>query len=647
MKLALLLLALFVFGGCVGTVQDAAQDYSKINTAPKVALQFSGITNAIAISDSRIEVFFYPAQGGSGLYTYDIIIGNQPYPISLPSDVMQPDYRGLLRYTVTGLDRLTAYQLKVEVRDKATEVQSNSGVTKTVTTFDNMVADFAGISSASNTPGQDGKDSIKVRWTPARASGGLTKQEWDPKSYEIVVVDADRLTPNDMDVATITPQQGRWVFGINHDDSVNEYIVRGLPSAKKFYVRMRCLHEASISDVYNPRKRSELNTKYVTISTLSSNLADINFQTDSFAVSLAAGEQGLNAVNASWTAAIGVFDHYRLYYSEENGGVAMGSFPDLCQSPLTAPNGTTVWCKKADFKTTATPITGLKPYTTYEVVLVLCATTTCTSAERIVSPTKTILTDPSLPTFNGIRGIGTASSIDELGNLYIGFEPPNFTTGYFDGLVLKMRRTTDGSDTAVELTISSTPAFHTNYNFLTDNQIIVKGVDYLSDQPYCFSLYPFKWNADGITRREYNSNVTWKCVTPKPESPTAEQFKGITSGTSEGNAVTINWDLPANGVYSYFEVFYRKQSGQQFNWGDAISQAGTNFNFTNYARYLVDGDKTTFTIDGIPNGQYYFGVITFFTYVTADASVVMRSETNTAIKKCTVDNTSPQVLDCN
>ncbi len=638
----LLILSLY---SCVGTVQDTSQPLTKINDAPPAPLTFAGITQASAISDSRIEVFFYPATGGSGLYTYDIIYGDSPYPTSIPSEVLQPDYRGLLRYTLTGLDRLSSYVIKVEVRDRATEAPSSSGASKTVTTFENMVADFNGISSASNTPGQDGKDSIRVRWTPARISGGLAKQAWDPKTYEIVVIDSERLSMTDMDTTSFGPGDGRWVFGVNHENMLNEYIVRGLPSSKKFFVRMRALHEASVNDVYNPRRRSELNTKYIQISTLSGNLADINFETDSFSVSLTSGEQGLNAIDTTWTAARGVFDHYRLYYSEENGGVASGTLPDLCLTPIQSPDGETIFCKKAEFQESGALISGLKPYTTYEVTLVLCATMACSSNERIVGPVRTITTDPSMPNFNGLKEIKIAKNLEELETLTLTYDTPSFVSGYFDGLILRMRRTLDGSDDDVEITESSNGQYHDSYNFLSGNQIIVRGISYLEDEPYCFSLYPYKWDTDGLTKREFPNN-TWKCVTPIPEAATSIQFPGLVGGTSSQGVISLYWEPPQTGVFSHYELFWTKTSGSPFIWGNAISEAGNNFNFSNYGRQMIEPGQLSATLNQFSDGTYTFGMITYFSYMTPDGAVKLRSDT-TSLIQCVIESANTETLDCN
>jgi hypothetical protein len=641
----LILFIAFLATGCVGTVQESAESYTGVNDAPKIPMDFTGIATATAISDTRIEVFFYPATGGSGKYTYDIIVGSAPYPISIPSDVLKPDYRGTLKYTITGLSRLTSYQVKVEVRDNATNIQSNSQQVRTATTFDNQVADFQGISSAYNMPGQDGKDSIKIRWTPAKTSGGLTKKDWDPKSYEVILVDSEKLTPNDMDVP-YTNTDGRWVFSFIHDDTVNEYVVRGLPSETKFYVRMRAIHEASVDDVFNLKRRSELNTNYVLISTLSASLADITFPSDAFALALAPGPQGLNAIMASWKAATGVFDHYRLYYSLAGGGASSGVLPANCLSPLLSAPGETIFCKKVDFSTVGTPITGLNPYSNYEVVLVLCATSQCDVSERILSPVRTITTDPNIPAFNGVRGDPLeAQSLDDIGALYLLFDPPNFSLGYFDGLVLKMRRTLDGTDTEVEITSSSYPVSHENFNFLTENRVKVKGIDYLETDPYCFTLYPYKWDADGVTRKDMPNNI-WKCAQPRAKSPTVIQFPGLKTGATEDDSVTLNWDTPSGGMFTHYELFWRKQSGAVFSWGDAVSQAGNSFNYTNYGRVLIDSDQTTITMAGFTDGEYYFGMLTYFTYVSNTGTVILRSETNGSFKKCKIDSTATDPITC-
>lgn len=639
MKSAFLLIIFhLLLAGCVGTVQESAEPFTRTSDVADGVLKFPGVHSVVPISDSRIEVFFYPATGGSGIYTYDVQVGSSPFPISIPSDVLKPDYRGLLKTTLTNLARMASYQIRVEVRDGSSTYQSDSGIVKSATTFDNQVADFAGISSAYNTPGQDGKDSIRIRWTPARSSGSISGTSWDPEFYEVILVDAEKLTPNDMDVP-YTPAQGKWVYNFKHFDDVNEYIVRGLPSKTKFYVRMRAIHKGSIDDAYNPRMRGEQNTQYVMISTLSNSLADIKFEPDSFALALAPGEQGLSAIQASWAPAAGVFDHFRLYYGKTGVGVS-SNFPSYCLPEILSPAGSNIFCKKADFSMSTTPITGLLPYTDYEAVLVLCATTLCGPLERIVTPPRSIKTDPTSPVFNGVREVLPAQNLNDVGSVFIAFDVPNFSTGYFDGLILKVRRTLDGSDSPVEIGLTSSPFYHLSYNFLSENVVTVKGVNYLETEPYCFTLYPYKWESDGITRREAPNEI-WKCIQPKPEGPTSAQFPGITQAYTLGTTVTLGWNPPDSGIFSHYELFWRKQSGMNFNWGDAFA-AAENFDTTNYGRILIEPDTTEFSLDNFGDGEYSFGVITHFVYVTDTDKVTIRSETNVNIKKCVVNSANTE-----
>ena len=170
------------------------------------------------------------------------------------------------------------------------------------------------------------------------------------------------------------------------------------------------------------------------------------------------------------------------------------------------------------------------------------------------------------------------------------------------------------------------------------------GIDYLSIAPYCFTLYPYKWDVDGLIRRE-SPNDIWRCVVPQAEAPTALQFTGITTASAEGSNIQLAWDAPEKGIFSHFEVFYARP-GVSFSWGDAISQAGNNFNYVNYGRRMVPAGTNQVVLDGFANGVYIFGVITYYTFVTDSGAVTIRSETNASIKSCTVDNTILASVNC-
>jgi len=654
MKLLLLTLILSTLNfGCVGTVAESGNPYTESNVANDIPLNFFGIHMAQAISDTRVELFFYPATGGSGKYTYDVQVGNEVTPRSYSSDTLTPDYQGRLKVTIKNLDRLSPYQFKIEVRDEGRAQQSNSGVVKNVVTFQNEVAKFDGIQSISNLPGQDGKDSLRIRWNPADIDTGLVPKDWEPASYEIVVLDSLKFLPSDFDVIA-GPAQGRWVYNISHHDDLLETVIQGLPSKTKFYIRMRALHLKSIDSQFDPKLRSEQNSNYITISTLSGSLSDLIYDPNQFALSLTPGMQGLNSVNASWQQAQGVFDHFRLYYWKKNPLSPTPTLPDNCLNPSLAPPTTTVFCKKVNYNLSLTAITGLEAYTEYSVALVLCATSSCSSSgDRMISPIRSIITDPSTASFTGINEVVPATKLSEIGSVTISYNFPNFTNGYFDGLILKVRRSDDDSTASEEVLESgeaTSELYHLPYDIFTDNKITVKGLDYLAAEPYCFTLYSYKWNNDYTQKIEFPNEI-WKCPNLTITGPTDSEFPGLESATTYGDTITFNWKTPLKGIFSHYELYWT-HTNIIFNWGDAIAQV-TNNNLANYDRKIMQAtanapnELNSVTLNLFATGTFKFGMITHYKYITPSGSFELRSETNANVLTCNVNNTPPlQQLDC-
>lgn len=639
----LLLSTLAFLTSCVGTIKETSSQITNIGSNHMENISFAGLHLVSPIADTKAELFFYPAGGGSGKYIYDIYVGNAPNPISVPSDILTPDYRGLLRYTVPGLSRMSQNQFKIEARDQMSNGFTNTGVIKTASTFPNRVCDFNGIGSVSNMPGQDGKDSIMVRYTTATTSGSLTPQEWDPIRYEMIVVDAEKLTPADMDL-NLTTGDGLWVFSWNHANNMNQYIARGLLPNRKYYARIRCIHKNSTADVYTPNLRSELNTRYAEISTLSDNLADIQFDGSSFEVSLVNGSLGLTTVQTTWSQAAGVFDHFRLYYSKAGGGVSTGPLPEICLSEALSPPTATIFCKKIPYDATSSLIAGLEPYASYEFQLAVCQTNSCTATplQRILGQVREITMDPAT-LFNGIKTIEASTHINGSEIITLTYEDPSQVGGYFDGLILKMRRTNDGSDAEVEITDATFPISYRTFDPMNSTTVIIEGISYLSADPYCFRLYPYKWNEDRSERREI-VNENWRCVNPKIEPPTSSSFPGITTGTTTGEYVTLNWNPPEHGFYTNYVLFWKKNSAS-LNWGDALSSFNTG-DTSQYNYIMLESDETTITLQGFESGSHIFGVLTYHLYLSEDSIVERWSETNGGFKRCIVDQTSSTTNNC-
>lgn len=165
-----------------------------------------------------------------------------------------------------------------------------------------------------------------------------------------------------------------------------------------------------------------------------------------------------------------------------------------------------------------------------------------------------------------------------------------------------------------------------------------------SSEPYCFNLYPFKWDSTGLIRREEPNNI-WRCTQPLIEAPSTQEFPGLKTGTNIADRVSLTWLPPTGGIFANYELFWKKMT-PGFNWGEAISEAAVNYNYTNYGRLLIDDDQTSITIDGFASGEYTFGILTYYNYVAEDGIITLRSETNTGIFRCVFDNASPDEFDC-
>jgi hypothetical protein len=616
--------------GCVGTVSETQPAFNKSVDSPGNKLVYSGVESLNAISNSRIEVTFPPATGGSGFYAYNVYVGSDPIPQTFTSDVLTLEYDGTHKVTVKNLTQSTEYKIRVEVVDYSNPngVESNSERVLVATTFRDLVADFDGVISLSNVEGIDAKDSIRVSWSNARSS--FLSQDWHPDRYEIVVIVADgdgALRPTDMD----TPQAGRFVYTVNHNDLDSEYIARGLPSNTEFFVRVRAIHKGSIEDVFDPRKRSELNTKVLKIKTLSEAVPVFNDQ--SLAVSLSSGASGLTSVNVTWQPAIGVFDHYRIYYRVSPGvfGATGGGCTDTGLEK----------CKKVPFSATSTQVTGLSPYTDYRFQIKVCVSSRCDELNSILYSRAVIRkTDPSFPNFSGVTGIKLPESIEELGTLQLQFSPPDFLLGFFDELKVLVRRSVaPGAGVVItEFPSGGQSLFVTPFDFLNQNYVVINGIDYLSDQPYCFALVPF---SNGV---QTSQEEQWFCYNQSDfENINNLSFIGIDNVFRDlaTNSVTILFTPPGSGIFSHYELFIKEKDLDSFSLSEAILQAPG----TKYRRVLIPKESIALNqtiIGGLDDAvEYEFAILTYYEYLGTSSLVKIRSELDAStIFSCPANSSS-------
>lgn len=632
-----------IFFSCVGTVQDTATPKTILKSEDATKVSFAGVVEAHGIADDKIEVFFYPATGGSGKFDYIISVGDIPVPYTVPSDVLYADYRGLLKYTVNNLDPAQLYVIKVEAKEQESSTKQTNDIIATTSTFANDVANFVGVASVSNPQGIDGLDSIKIRWAHAAFDFSNYTSVSNPASYEIVVLRADLLTPSDKNFDDLSKgeTQGRFVKMVDYNTDTNEITMRGLPSDKKYFVRMRTLHVGSVNNYEIPRFRSEQNTNYLEISTLSANSPQ--FDTNSVSVTKNPGPAVTTSLNVSWGSVVGVFDHFRIYYGDANASVNSAAITDGCiaGNPVGG-----VYCKKIDATLRSALIANLNALTTYQVMLVVCQDIYCTTSKRVVSALKTGTTTPILAGFNGISSISVARNVNEIGKLVLNFTPPDFTLGYFDGFVIgyKKDKTATVFDQITEATYTG-PVTVDSFNYAIDSMIKINNISYTDGQNNCFNIYPFVYDAS-LAKIGYNADK-WVCVIPTISPPSKTEFTGIGQIITTNGGFMINWSAPGNGVFTHYEVFWKKTAGS-FSFNTAIAETSAG-NFTNYGRSLVadyvTDQNTQFQISNLPYTTYKIGVLTYYlnplTINDGDpTNDIYRSENNDKIFTCVVNATS-------
>src|SRR5690606_27587273 len=102
----------------------------------------------------------------------------------------------------------------------------------------------------------------------------------------------------------------------------------------------------------------------------------------------------------------------------------------------------------------------------------------------------------------------------------------------------------------------------------------------------CFSMYPFVYDALGTVVYK-NSSASWTCTTTKIVTATKKNFEGIRDAEVSERSIFINWSEPSKGVFSHFEVFYRKaanSSDSTFNFTSAVQATTVNYDFSEYGR---------------------------------------------------------------
>lgn len=623
--------------GCVGTVNDAnpltthAQDSSNENQT----IKYDGISSASPIANDKIEIFFPPASVDASKIAYVVRYDGLQVPIFVSALGLKPDYRGKLKYTVTGLLPDTLYSFNVQVIDLETGVESQCTEAKQAKTFANNTANFLGVSEVRHLQGAAGTRGVEVFWNPAQVKGTIvSKNEIDPIEYQLTLIDGAELNPGNMNDNSF-PNSVRRVISVN--PSNRSSVITGLKAEHKYYVQARAINYGYLANSGNTNYKVEQNTKYLEITTYSDDLGEIVFDSTLYNLSLPAGNSGFYSILANWGAPTGNFDHFRFYYAE-SGSADLSDYLNTqdvdtaCQGSETLnPN---ISCVSVEATKSNKLLTGLKPNVQYDIALVVCASTGCEKLKRLTGGILSKKTTPAVASFQGISSISYAQSLDEIDRIYLHFELPNFLSGGINGYLIRYF----GSDPSNPDYVDINDPMATNntglvvhpYDVLKDTEIAISGINSASTDSYCFVMIPFSYNNDGTKNLGDISGVTPKCVVPTIMGPTDSEFPGIKAIFCDpiDRTLEIKWDLPAKGVYSNFELFY-ESTYEQFLFGQAIE-----WQTNNYERILINPSSTSYTIFDLPGpATYWVGMLTFYNSIYGP----VRSKFNTNYFSCHIN----------
>lgn len=634
----ILLLALFlglisISQSCVGTRQSYQTENTKIYGEKKINFDFSGIELVVPISHDKVELYFFPIAGiDPENITYYIYHDGQEYPETIPATSLFTDYRGYLVHTISNLRPLTSYSFIVEAKHIKDNTNSANQKALSGTTFSNKTAVFGGISEIYNLPGVQGMYGIEVSWGAAQSLGTeFNPNEIDVIEYEIIAIDAEKLTPVDFDNDFYTSPD-RMVFK-SAKTNVN-YIVNGLLPGTPYYVRVRAIHSGSLSNLGNPNYKLEENNKYRKITTYSDSLSSIDFDPTSFSGSMGLGEEGLSSIDFTWKNAIGVFDHYRIYYTMDgsitDSSLSMYSGDAICNGKETA--NPKIFCKQFLDNVSKGTITDLVGYTEYRSVLSVCLNQECASAMRLISNIAKTKTSPPLAQFPGIKNIRLSDDPNDLDTVVIEYYAPLFSSGIIDGLLVVF--TGEDQTESIPLNHPITPELNLTdflvrpFNIRTETMLEISNVNFTDYSSLCFSIQPFAYDTPTSIKTDEGS-ASKDCFTPIVTPPSESQFLGITSCAGQGGGfASLSWSPPTAGIYSDYEIYYIENTGGTFfSYPNALSGS------PGYRKVVVDRLESGLTIPFLESGKtYLFGALTYFSFNGVD----YRSTFNSGVVSCTI-----------
>ncbi len=559
----LLLSILLLLTGCIGQVStsDTVEATSGPTGPVEIAeskIPFRGIESAQAISDSSILVKFKPATDDSAKYVYHVYLnGSEQSVLSVPSQFAQRDDEGNIFLHVKNLNFSSFYIVAVKAYDIQKQRYDNNSKILNATTFSDAYPLFDGIASIENLVGISGTRKLKVNWKKALPSAQLPPNSSSsemPYGYFLYYAKSisgllDKLHQNTFDIS---------INNINQTD----YILGDLSSLEEntnYYIAVRAKN-SSIPAGF------EKNEKFLSKkTTVLLPLSFAGIQTARIPPTL----DGFNTINVTWNNCQGC-DEYRVYALDTNRPIDINTDTLFLKATLSA-------------GATSVQISG-SPHTQYYIGVVACRESGfCSGIDQQGADTLIgVKTTPPVAPFNGITTITQPAGEIGLTSLNINWDGADILSGQFNEYRIFLVDS-NGNELDNNAGASGVQSRITNFNITNPNGIYIDSTTPLTENTthlwvkniptnteVCFKVLPYSTTPpDPILGERTLPSAVTKCATA---SYSPANFLGVntTCSNPQLTALSINWNTPTQGIFSHYEIFFKRKDGNAFDYNAAL-----------------------------------------------------------------------------
>jgi hypothetical protein len=652
--LGLLLGCLVSLVGCVGTVQESSPPGSLELANPPSEFVFNGITTARGISHNKVELEFFNAPGGSEI-NYFLYLNNSIAPIPIDPQSLTQSSGGKFLYTIDGLEANREYKFKITAKNSLTAAISKNENEAFARTFDNIVANFNGVSKLSLLPG-DTSGSIRVDWIAPGMSGIFLAGRYDPSNYEITIISEIGGFANINN--PVYNGADKWVryeptlpARASPLSNPNTKVITNLLPNTRYYIQVRAINTLYQNYVENPATTTipvdrERNTKFLSIRTDPSG-NDFDFRQDNIVLANAPGSDAFDKIDIYWQPGKGAFTGYHIFVRKYDGLGDPVIDDKLTEAALQIMNQSGEFVDVTPGLTNKR-VSGLENAGYYQVKIVLCKTITCPVVSSdpnvgIISDLKTIQIRPTLAPFSGINNIEPPGQYLTKDVVNLRFDAPYLGGGYAN--LLEFYCVNPANKSQMVLFDGTNPISGSGIasceNLYLDGLVPsigshtnqrVRGLNTSGTKEYCFAATPAIIGFGSADVRIPPASRIVRCSYPEVLPPSISQFPGL-KGTCSADAITgsVSWNLPTGGVYSGFKVYWKEKiDNNKFFYPNAVAANSGYFSSTELSAATTSYDATNL----MPGKTYQIGVLAT---VNFDAPAIdLYSEYNLNILECVV-----------